>query len=195
MSVKTISKNENEINSLEKKILKDKKRLAEMKRNQPPREVDDYLLTESNGDIVRLSDLFGDHDELILIHNMGKKCPYCTMWADGFNGLREHLENRAGFAVVSPDNPETQREFAAGRGWKFRLYSAMGTSFIKDMGFEGDQGDYWPGVSTFVKKDGKIYRITKDFFGPHDNYCSVWHFFDLLPDGASGWQPEFNYEN
>jgi predicted dithiol-disulfide oxidoreductase (DUF899 family) len=195
MSVKTISKDENEINSLEKKILESKQRLAELRRNQPPEEVADYLLTESKGDIAKLSDLFGAHNELILIHNMGKTCPYCTMWADGFNGLREHLENRAGFAVVSPDNPETQREFASGRGWKFKMYSAMGTSFIKDLGFEDEKGDYWPGVSTFAKKDGKIYRIAKDFFGPHDNYCSAWHFFDLLPEGVSGWQPKFNYEN
>jgi len=166
-----------------------------LKRNQRPEEVDDYLLTESNGDIVRLSELFGGHDQLILIHNMGKKCAYCTMWADGFNGLYKHLENRAGFAVVSPDNPETQREFAAGRGWKFRLCSAMGTSFIKDLGFEDDKGDFWPGVSTFVKRDGKIYRIARDFFGPYDNYCSVWHFFDLLPEGTSEWQPKFSYDN
>jgi len=195
MSVKTVSKAQNEIDALEKRILDDKQRLAELKRNQRPEEVDDYLLTESNGDIVRLSELFGGHDQLILIHNMGKKCAYCTMWADGFNGLYRHLENRAGFAVVSPDNPETQREFAAGRGWKFRLCSAMGTSFIKDLGFEDDRGDFWPGVSTFVKRNGKIYRIAKDFFGPHDNYCSVWHFFDLLPEGTSEWQPKFSYDN
>ena len=51
-----------------------------------PEVVQDYVLDGWDGP-VRLSELFGDKRDLILIHNMGKGCPSCTMWADGFNGV------------------------------------------------------------------------------------------------------------
>jgi len=195
MNVSAAIEIENEINSLEKEIFEKKRHLAELKRSRPREEVIDYPLTNSDGEIVRLSEMFGLQDELILIHNMGKNCAYCTMWADGFNGIINHLESRAGFAVVSPDHPDTLKEFAAVRNWKFKLYSGKGSPFIEDMGFEDEKGDYWPGVSTLIKENGRIYRVAKDFFGPHDNYCSAWHLFDLLPRGASEWQPQFDYED
>ena len=44
-----------------------------------------------------LSSLFGDRGGLIVVHNMGRDCSYCTMWADGFTGLLPHLESRAAF--------------------------------------------------------------------------------------------------
>ncbi len=157
-------------------------------------EVEDYTLTGSNGSKVRLSDLFEKKDNLILVHNMGRSCPYCTMWADGFNGVLDHMEDRAAFAVCSPDASSAQRKFASGRGWKFKMVSSKGSSFSKDMGFENKDGGAEPGVSVFHKNtDGRIFRVSKDEFGPGDEYCIVWHFFDLLPGGSKGWEPRFRY--
>ena len=48
-------------------------------------------------------------------------------------------------------------------------------------------------MSTFKRKGGKIVRVSDTAMGPGDDFCSVWHFFDLLPDGANGWQPKFKY--
>lgn len=28
---------------------------------------------------------------------------------------------------------------------------------------------------------------------PGDDFCTLWHFFDLLPGGAAGWTPKFSY--
>lgn len=156
-------------------------------------EVEDYAFKNWSDKPVKLSSLFGDKDNLILIHNMGKSCPMCTMWADGFNGVLQHLKDRAAFVVVSPDSPKIQEKFAKGRKWKFRMLSAHENNFIKDMGFGTNKNPY-PGVSIFHKtKDGKIFRIAKDRFGPGDNYCIVYHFFDLLPKGSAGWMPKFEY--
>src|SRR5215470_19252219 len=88
-----------------------------------PEEVKDYVFQRADGGTVRLSDLFGAKSDLFVIHNMGKGCPYCTLWADGFNGVYEHLGNRAAFVVSSPDAPEQQRQFAASRNWKFPMVS------------------------------------------------------------------------
>jgi hypothetical protein len=32
-------------------------------------------------------------------------------------------------------------------------------------------------------------------FSPGDDFCNVWHLFDLIPEGASGWQPKLGYAN
>jgi predicted dithiol-disulfide oxidoreductase (DUF899 family) len=185
---------ERELAEAEEELVKAKERLAELRRQLPKEEVKDYALKAWDGGEARLSRFFGDKKDLILIHNMGTGCSYCTMWADGFNGVFHHLENRAGFVVVSPNDPETQKKFAASRGWKFKMYSAKGTSFNKDMGFENEKGGAQPGVSVFRKEpDGKIFRVSKAEFGPGDDFCAVWHLFDLLAEGPAGWEPKFSY--
>jgi predicted dithiol-disulfide oxidoreductase (DUF899 family) len=185
----------NQVEELEQQILEEKKKLAEMRKQLPAQPVDDYQFTAPDGSQVKLSQMFGDKDELLLIHNMGKSCPYCTLWADGFNGVRHHLSNRAAFVLVSPDDHETQRQFAQSRGWEFPMYSHKGTTFSKDVGFESEDGKQWPGFSTFRKSaNGKIERVAKAFFGPGDDYCALWHLFDLLPNGVNGWEPKFQYE-
>jgi predicted dithiol-disulfide oxidoreductase (DUF899 family) len=173
---KKLQKIQDEINDSRKKYIKLISKLAKM-------DVQDYTLKDPDGKDVKLSEMFGDKENLILIHNMGKSCSYCTLWADGFSGITYFMEKKAAFVLVSPDTPEVQKEFADSRGWKFKMYSGAGTTFIKDMGFLTDAGSYWPGVSVFHKDNaGKITRISKDFFGPGDFYSSPWHFFDLLPE-------------
>ncbi len=163
-----------------------------MKKGGKHEEVHDYSFTDWSDNTIRLSELFGKKQDLILIHNMGRECPMCTMWADGFNGVLPHLEDRAAFVVTSPDSPAMQKKFARGRGWKFKMLSAQGTSFIEDMGL-GTAEDPSPGVSAFHKKGGKVYRVAQDRFGPGDDYCSVWHLFGLLLGGDKGWHPKFRY--
>lgn len=185
-SVKSTSasaeKTEKKLKKLQTKIEDARKKYIKLVSKQAKMDVDDYILKDRDGKDVKLSEMFSDKENLILIHNMGKSCSYCTLWADGFSGVTYFMEKKAAFALVSPDPPEVQKEFADSRGWKFKMYSGAGTTFIKDMGYFTDAGSYWPGVSVFHKdSSGKITRISKDFFGPGDFYSSPWHFFDLLP--------------
>ncbi len=179
---------------LEKQLLEDKKKLTELRRQIPDEEIKDYSFNSINGTTINLSELFGDNNDLIVIHNMGKSCPYCTLWADGFNGLVHHLENRASFVVISPDEPEVQKEFSDSRGWKFKMLSGHKNNFAADMGYNPKEGDYRPGVSAFYKTDeGKIYRSGTASLGPGDDFCSVWPMFDLLKDGVNKWSPKYKY--
>ena len=176
---------------------KAQQRLKDMRRRVPSEPVQDYELRGPDG-VIRLSETFGDKSDLILIHNMGSGCPYCTMWADGFNGVIHHLEDRSAFVVVSPDSVETEQQLRQKRGWRFRMFSAAGSTLFKDMGFESEDEHFgsnaMPGVSVFHKAaDGSITRVASDFLGPGDSYCSVWHLFDLLRDGAGDWEPQFDY--
>lgn len=158
-----------------------------------PELAQDYVFATNEG-TVRLSQLFGDKRDLIVIHNMGTGCPYCTMWADGFNGVYQHLASRAAFVVATPDAPAVQRRFAGDRGWRFPMVSHQGTSFSADMGYRSGEGKDQPGVSAFRKlDDGRIVRVGDTNMGPRDDFCSVYHLLDLLPDGADDFQARFRY--
>lgn len=171
-------------------ILDLKKQLVEAQRRIPPQPVGDYRFRRLDGSEVALTELFGDKDDLLLVHNMGRTCPYCTLWADGFEGLKRHLLERAGFALVTPDSPEVAGEFARQRGWTFPILSATGSTFAADMGFEPEAGHLWPGVSAFRRReDGSVVRTGSSVFGPGDDFCAVWPLFDLFENGANGWEP------
>ena len=166
-----------------------------------PEAVTDYVFAGWNGP-VRLSELFYCQTRLPSeIHNMGTGCPACTMWADGFNGVYDHLADRAGFVVSSPNAVEVQKPFAAGRGWRFPMVSHAGTTFAKDMGYcrlgadpVADQmGGWYPGVSAFQKQGDRIVRVSDAELGEDDDFCAVWRLFDLLPEHAAGWVPKFRY--
>jgi len=184
-----------QIDDLEYQLQDIKGKLAELRRQRPREEVQDYKLFDCEGREAALSSLFGEHGKLILVHNMGRQCSYCTMWADGFTGMLPYLQSRAAFVVTSPDRPDAQKKLVQSRGWNFPVYSTDGTSFIADMGFDNGEEGLMPGVSVFVKEaDGKIYRVSRAEFGPGDDFCPVWHFFELLPEGIDGWEPKPNYE-
>ncbi len=45
----------------------------------------------------------------------------------------------------------------------------------------------------FRKEDGKVVRVANAKFGPGDDFCAVWHLFDLIPEGPDDWQPKYKY--
>jgi predicted dithiol-disulfide oxidoreductase (DUF899 family) len=167
-------------------------RMRELQHSVQPEEVADYEFSTVEGK-VRLSELFGEKEYLFVIHNMGAGCRYCTLWADGFNGILPHIENRAAFVVASPDEPAEQQNIKTARGWRFRMVSHRDTSFADDMGYRSENG-WLPGVSVFRKEGQRICRVSDTGFQPGDDFCAIWHFLDLLPEGADGWQPQYKYQ-
>src|SRR5450432_2919056 len=126
--------------------------MREAQASVEPEPVRDYEFTTSDGP-VRLSQLFGTKRDLFVIHNMGRSCPSCTLWADGFNGIYPHIADRAAFVIASPDPPDVQQSFAKSRGWRFPMVSHQGSSFAADMGYRSATGGWLPGVSVF-RRDG-----------------------------------------
>lgn len=192
----TISKQEQEIMLFEEKILNDSLKLAKMKQKLPLVEVNDHLVITCSGK-TSLKSLFANNDRLLLIHNMGSHCGYCTLWADGINGILSQLENEVSVVLVSPDSPDLQRQFALSRGWKFKMASDPEKALFKDFGFYKDTGEnsgVWPGVSALTLKADKIYRQSRSTFGPNDLYCSFWHLLSHWPSNKEV-HPKINYMN
>ncbi|MCC6865817.1 MAG: DUF899 family protein [Ignavibacteria bacterium] len=175
-------KSEKKLNKLHEEIIELRKKYIKLTSKISRMDVEDYIFKDREGNDKKLSEMFGDKEHLIIIHNMGKSCSYCTLWADGFSGVSYFIEKKTSFALISPDAPEVQKDFSASRGWKFNMYSATANTFIKDMGYYNEKDGYLPGASVFRKNsDGKITRVSKDYFGPGDFYASPFHFFDLVP--------------
>ena len=167
-------------------------KMREAQASVEPEPVRDYEFATLEGP-VRLSQLFGAKRDLFVIHNMGRSCPNCTLWADGFNGIYQHIANRAGFVVVSPDPPDVQQSFAASRGWRFPMVSHAGTSFAVDMGYRAPGGGWLPGVSVFRRDGDRLLRVADTSFDESDDFCTLWHLFDLLPEGKADWRARFDY--
>ena len=184
------------INERRAQIMKLNGEIKALQADVEPEPVEDHTFDTPDGE-VRLSELFGGKDTLYVVHNMGSQCVYCTQWADGFNGVLPHLEDRAAFVVSSPNSPAEQTEFAGSRGWNFRMVSLMDDDFATAMGFiqeyEGAPA-LWPGVSVFQQQGAAVVRVSSTVFGPGDSFNSAWHFFDMMPDAGGDWVPKLSYD-
>ncbi len=180
-----------EITRLEQQISELIKELNQLRRASQGAEVPDYKFSTLEGETTLL-DLFGDRDKLLVIHNMGQGCRYCTLWADGFNGFLPHLESVMSVVLVSKDPPETQRRFAISRGWRFRLASHGGGEYIREQ-TTMEVSDNMPGAVIYERQGDTILRKNDCVFGPGDLYCSMWSLLGLAGLGAEDWTPQFTY--
>ncbi len=179
------------IADLERQVAELTAALNAARKQAPGVPVPDYSFETFDGS-VKLSALFGGRDRLLAIHNMGQGCRYCTLWADGINGVLQHLESAMSVVLVSKDPPEVQRRFASGRGWRFRLASHRGGAYIREQttcpGVEN-----MPGAVLYESRKGTILRKNSAAFGPGDIFCSVWNFLAMAGVSAEEWTPQFNY--
>ncbi|MFP6584291.1 MAG: DUF899 family protein [Candidatus Hydrogenedentota bacterium] len=182
-----------EIREAELELVKAREKVLQLRRSVEGRAVKNYKFGTPDGP-KRMADLFDDKEDLIVIHNMGKSCTYCTLWGDGFNGLTKHFEDRAAFVVASPDSVEVQQEFAKSRGCTFKMVSCENNNFFDDMGFLNEKERPQPGISTFSKDYADtITRAGAANIGPGDDFCSTWHILDILKDGDKDWEPKYQY--
>lgn len=183
---------EKEIRDLETQIVEMKAKVRDLLAKVPDEEVADYKFKDVEGKTVGWDTLFGDKDELILIHNMGPGCSYCTLWADGFEGFIPYFKSRCAFVLETDIPADHLSALSDARLWPFDVYSTIGTTLKKDMGFKVERDGQWmnvPGFSTFFKKNGKVFRHTSGAFGPGDDFCAIWPFLDRLKKGQNNWGP------
>lgn len=95
--------------------------------------------------------------------------------------MLRHLKKAAAFCIIGPDDPKTQKIYVKERGWKSKLYSAKGTSFIKDIGFEDKDGDAEPGISILQKEEEKITLLKQVNVSRDGRAPSVLEVFWMIP--------------
>ncbi len=179
------------IAAMETKLYEMTLELNELKKLASGHEVPNYSFSTLAGPSTLL-ELFSDKQKLLVIHNMGQSCRYCTLWGDGFNGLVDHLESAMSVVMVSKDTPQLQREFANSRGWRFRLASHAGGKYITEQTvMEGSTN--MPGAVVYERNGDKIMRRSSSVFGPGDLYSPMWNLLGLAGMTEADWTPQFRY--
>ncbi len=195
-------------------------RVAALRRKLPAggRVPEDYVFEEGARDLtdtqtvrrVRLSELFGDKDTLVVYSymygpKMEKPCPMCTAILDALNSSAEHVGQRVAFVAIAKSPIVRIREVARARGWsQLRILSSAANSFNRD--YRGEDGDdQRPVLNVFVRRDENIQHFfaTEMLFAapdPGQNHRHVdmiwplWNLFDFTPAGrGKDWYPKLSY--
>lgn len=170
---------------------------------------EDYVFEESGP--VRLSELFGKHDTLVLYSfmygpAMKQACSSCTSILDGLDGEAPHLTQRVAFAVVAKSPIERIRAFAEQRAWRhLRLISSAQNTYNRDYHGETSDGSQVPALNVVVRRSGRIHHFynAELLYAPSDLgqdgrhvdlMWPLWNLFDVTPDGrGTDWNPRLTY--
>ncbi len=139
-------------------------------------------------------------------------CFVCSFWMDNFNGITVHLNHRAiTMAAVSLAPYPKLAAYRKRMGWTFPWYSSVGSDFNFDYGvsftpeqLKAGKADYnyrmeqvsmseAPGISVFLKEDGRIYHTYSTYARGLDMLNVAYHYMDLVPkgrdegDAGAGW--------
>lgn len=186
-------------------------RVAALRRSLPlgGKMPEDYSFEGENGS-VRLSDLFGDKQSLVLYSMMfgpqrTSACPMCTAMLTSWDGTARNLRERVAIAVTARSPIERLLDFKKERGWRnLPLYSDTKGDYTRTY-VTPDDGDV-PGLNIFTRRDGAIHHFWagemsgemadpgQDPRGAPD-LDPLWTIFDLTPDGRGGnWYPKLEYK-
>lgn len=177
---------EERITRLEEEMEQKYSELSELRAQADPVPLKDYEFIGSDHKTVKLSELMGDSDRMIIVHNMGRQCPYCTVWADGFSDSYHRISKKVPFVVTSKETVEEQKKNIEERNWQFPMVSSKDNRFLEDLGFlPGDL--IYPGLAHVSKNPaGELFFHSRHTFGGGDNFGMLWHILDLV----GKWDPE-----
>ncbi|KAG7285939.1 hypothetical protein NEMBOFW57_008235 [Staphylotrichum longicolle] len=195
----------------EKEITRAQDALAAQVRELPMVQVDkQYQFHGPNGSTLSLDDLFGDKDQLIVYHFMfGPDAE-----REHIPDLRHLRSRNTAMVVVSRAPFEKVDAWKKKIGWTFPWFSSEGSDFNYDFHATLDdsvapveynfataaeleaKGQKWntsgeqPGLSVFLRKDGKVYHTYSSYSRGLDRLLVTHQLLDMTPlgrqDGPSG---------
>ena len=195
-------------------ILRDQ--LNQKRRDLPWVQVDkDYVFDGPTGKQT-LSELFDGRSQLIVYHFMydpswNAGCPSCSFWADNFDGICIHLNQRDVTMMAVSRAPYNKIDTYKKRmGWKFKWVSSYNTDFNYDyhISFTSEElaknkvfynyidqvnpGKEREGVSIFYKNSsGKIFHTYSTYARGIDILNTAYNYLDLVPKGRDEIGHEF----
>jgi predicted dithiol-disulfide oxidoreductase (DUF899 family) len=192
----------------EKALTRAKDALAEERRRLPMVPVETTYVFDTVDGPRTLTELFDGRSQLVVYHFMfgpdwEKPCKSCSFWADNFNGIIPHLNQRdVTFVAISRAPLEKLQARAKRMGWTFKWVSSLGNDFNFDYGvsFTPEQlasgeipynygkhkahGSEMPGISVFFKDEaGRIFHTYSCFARGLDMLNTAYHYLDLVPKG------------
>ena len=190
----------------EKELTRLRDDLSRQRRELPWVKVEKTYVFDGPSGKETLSDLFAGRSQLIVDHFMfgadwQEGCPSCSFWADTYDGVVVHLEQRdASFVVVSRAPLDKLEAYRKRMGWSLKWVSSLNNDFNRDYhvsftpaeqntavynyradGFGSSEA---PGVSVFAKDAaGSIFHTYSCYARGLDPLNGAYQLIDLLPKG------------
>ena len=149
----------------EQELVDKVKSVAARRRKLPPggELKEDYVFQWANdgkvGERVKFSELFGDHETLLLYSwmygpNWDHPCPSCTSLMDGFDRTWYSVSKDAAFVAIAKASADQINAWAKHRGWsQIALISGYDSPFQADYKCQGESDDMqWPVMHAFRKQ-------------------------------------------
>ena len=187
-------------------------RVGAQRRALPPGgEAGPYQFKDENGKTIRLADMFGAHDTLITYFWMfgpqrERPCPMCTALLGSLDTPALDLTQRVALAVIARSPVARQLAFARERGWRnLKFHATVGDDFARDYRGLAPNGDEWPALDVWVKRDDGVVRHfwASEMGGTQDpgqdprgapDLMPLWNLLDLTPAGrGTDWYPKLEY--
>ncbi len=192
----------------EKEFTRLRDQLSQQRRDLPWERVDrEYVFDGPNGKET-LSDLFAGRSQLVVYHFMfgpdwEAGCPSCSFWADNFNGIIVHLNERdVTMIAVSRALFSKLAAYKKRMGWNFKWVSSSETDFNFDyhVSFTPEEvakeevfynytiqephDSEREGVSVFYKDPaGRVFHTYSAYARGIDMMNVAYHYLDLTPKG------------
>ena len=191
----------------EKALTHAREDLAAQRRALPWVRVDSTYRFETAAGSRTLHDLFAGRSQLLVYHFMfpetwNAPCKSCSFWADGYDGIVPHLQQRdVSLVAVSIASLPKLAAFRRRMGWTFEWVSSAGSDFNRDFGVSftaqeiadktprynfGTQPfgiEEAPGISVFARKDGAIFHTYSCYSRGLDWLNPAYQLLDLVPNG------------
>jgi predicted dithiol-disulfide oxidoreductase (DUF899 family) len=167
----------------------------------------DYIFDGPDGKET-LSALFDGRSQLIVYHFMfdpswNAGCPICSFWADNFNPIITHLNQRDVTMIAVSRAPYAKLAAYRDRmGWTFKWMSSYGSDFNLDsrVSFSADEIASKRGLYNFVIQDpgeteregvsvyykdaaDKVFRTYATYARGIDLLNTAYNYLDLVPKG------------
>jgi predicted dithiol-disulfide oxidoreductase (DUF899 family) len=192
----------------EKDFTRLRDQLSQQRRDLPWERVEKDYLFDGPAGKISLAELFAGRSQLIVYHFMfdpsdDEGCPSCSFWADNFDGIDLHLNQRdVSFVAISRAPLSKIEAFKQRMGWSFTWVSSSGTDFNYEyhVSFTPEQvanGEAFynfrpgnpgmpdrEGISVFyMDQNGDIFNTYSAYARGIDMVNGAYHFLDLVPKG------------
>ena len=128
----------------------------------------------------------------------------CTSFLGSIDAPARDIVQRVAVAVLGRSPVERQLAFARERGWQNLKFFRVGDDFARDYRGLAPNGDEWPALDVWVKRDGVVRHFWGSEMGPTadpgqdargaPDIAPLWNILDLTPAGrGADWYPKLDY--
>jgi predicted dithiol-disulfide oxidoreductase (DUF899 family) len=193
---------------VKEKLTRLRDKLSAERRKLPWEKVSKQYVFDGPQGKQTLAELFDGRSQLVVYHFMfhpdwDAGCPHCSRWADNFNGVIVHLNQRDVTMIAVSRAPYAKlAAYQERMGWSFKWMSSFETDFNFDyrVSFTADEmarkqafynfkmqnpevGER-EGVSVFFKdRKGGVFHSYSTFARGIDMLNLDYHYLDLVPKG------------